>query len=102
VAIGAGIATVTNLTTAATIGKSLRMRLAKVSGVGWRTLSVALTAILFAPTMAALAKRQIAAGFLNVGSHETLRMGHRHPVTVGAELLVMASGTTLNAPSQRL
>lgn len=97
VAIGAGIATVTNLTTGATIGKPLRMRLAKIGGVGWRALGVALTATLFAPIVTALAKRQIATGFLNVGARETLRMRHRHPVTVGAELLVMASGATLNA-----
>jgi len=79
----------------------LRVRLAKVGGVGWRALGVALTATLFAPTMTALAKRQIAAGFLNVGAHKALWVGHRHPVTVSAELLLVASGATLNALSQR-
>jgi hypothetical protein len=101
VAIGAGVAPVTNLTTGAAIGEPLRVRLTEVSGVGWRALGVALTATLFAPIVTALAKRQIAAGFLNVGSHKALRVGHRHPVTVGAELLLVASGATLNALSQR-
>jgi hypothetical protein len=101
VAIGAGVAPVTNLTTGAAIGEPLRVRLTEVSGVGWRALGVALTATLFAPIVTALAKRQIAAGFLNVGSHKALRVGHRHPVTVSTELLLVASGATLNALSQR-
>jgi len=95
VAVHTSVATVTDLTTDAPIGNSLRVSLTKIGRVGRRSFAVALTTLRFVPTVAPLAKRHVLSGFTDMDVDEVLRVRHIRAVTVGAKLLLMACPTTL-------
>lgn len=95
VAIGTGIATVTDLATHSAICNELRMHFAKMWDVRRWTLTVALLALRFNPTVAVLAQSHVLSRFVDMDIDKVFRVRHFSAVTVKAELLGVTSLTTL-------
>ena len=94
-AINAGVATVTDLTTHPAIGHPLRVSFPKVRSVRGRSLAVTLFAFRFIPNVAASAQSHVLSRFVDMDIDKVFGVRHFSAVTGKAELLGVTSLTTL-------